>query len=47
MNVQTREGVVQLAGFVDNGEQKSKAGELARGIGGVKKVDNQIEVKQR
>ena len=47
VNVQTREGVVQLAGFVDNGDQKSKAGEVTRRIAGVKQVDNQLEVKQR
>ena len=47
VNVETREGVVQLAGFVDNGDQKSKATELARRVAGVKQVDNQLEVKQR
>jgi osmotically-inducible protein OsmY len=47
VNVQTREGVVQLAGFVDNSTQKSKASEVTRRIAGVKQVDNQIEVKQR
>ena len=47
VNVQTREGVVQLAGFVDNGDQKSKASEVTRRVAGVKQVDNQLEVKQR
>ena len=47
VNVQTREGVVQLAGFVDSGDQKAKASELTRRISGVKQVDNQLEVKQR
>ena len=47
VNVQTRDGVVQLAGFVDNGDQKSKASEVTRRIAGVKQVDNQLEVKQR
>lgn len=47
VNVQTREGVVQLAGFVDDSNQKSKASELARRVAGVKQVDNQLEVKQR
>jgi hyperosmotically inducible periplasmic protein len=47
VNVETREGVVQLAGFVDSGEQKEKASELTRRIAGVKQVDNQLEVKQR
>ena len=47
VNVQTREGVVQLAGFVDNGDQKSKASEVTRRVAGVKQVDNQLEVKTR
>jgi hyperosmotically inducible protein len=47
VNVQTHEGVVMLAGFVDNSAQKSKATEVTRAVGGVKQVDNQIEVKQR
>lgn len=47
VNVATRDGVVQLAGFVDNGEQKAKASEVTRRVAGVKQVDNQLEVKQR
>ena len=47
VNVETRDGVVQLAGFVDNTDQKSKASEVTRHIAGVKQVDNQLEVKQR
>jgi hyperosmotically inducible periplasmic protein len=47
VNVQTREGVVQLAGFVDSRDQKSKATEVTRRVAGVKQVDNQLEVKQR
>ena len=47
VNVETREGVVQLAGFVDNSTQKQQATEVARRIAGVKQVDNQLEVKQR
>lgn len=47
VNVETRDGVVQLAGFVDSGDQKSKASEVTRRVAGVKQVDNQLEVKQR
>jgi hyperosmotically inducible protein len=47
VNVETRNGVVQLAGFVDNSEQKTQASEVARRVAGVKQVDNQLEVKQR
>lgn len=47
VNVETREGVVQLAGFVDTSAEKTQAAELARRVSGVKQVDNQLEVKQR
>jgi len=47
VNVETRAGVVQLAGFVDNSAQKQQATEVTRRIAGVKQVDNQLEVKQR
>src|SRR5262249_3736589 len=47
VNVETRDGVVQLAGFVDNSTQKQQATEVARRVAGVKQVDNQLEVKQR
>ena len=46
IDVETREGVVQLAGFVDNSEAKSTAEELARAVEHVKSVDNQIDVKK-
>jgi hyperosmotically inducible periplasmic protein len=47
VNVEVRQGVVQLAGFVDTSEQKSRAGKLAGDVAGVSRVDNQIEVKRR
>jgi osmotically-inducible protein OsmY len=34
-----------LAGFVGNDVSRSAAGEIARAISGVKKVDNQIAIK--
>jgi osmotically-inducible protein OsmY len=46
VNVETFDGVVQLSGFVDNAEQKSKAGEVAKQVKGVKSVKNDIRVKQ-
>ena len=46
VNVETREGVVQLSGFVDNSEAKSTAEELARAVDNVKSVDNEIDVKK-
>jgi hyperosmotically inducible protein len=47
VKVETRDGVVQLAGFVDNSTQKQQAADVARRVAGVKQVDNQLEVKQR
>jgi osmotically-inducible protein OsmY len=34
-----------LSGFVDSAEAKQKAGEVARGVGGVKSVKNNLIVK--
>ena len=46
IEVETREGVVQLAGWVNNSEAKSSAEEIARAVDHVKSVDNQIDVKK-
>jgi osmotically-inducible protein OsmY len=45
VKVTTFKGRVQLSGFVDSKEQKSKAEELAMTAAGVKDVENQIAVK--
>ena len=45
INVSTREGVVQLSGFVDDSEEKNSAGYLAKNVAGVRSVDNQLEVR--
>lgn len=45
VKVETFKGTVQLSGFVDTAEQKSRAAELARGINGVHDVKNNITVK--
>ncbi|MBX5459812.1 MAG: BON domain-containing protein [Steroidobacteraceae bacterium] len=47
VNVETRDGVVQLAGFVNSSEEKAQAGKVAQRVAGVKRVDNELEVKQR
>jgi hyperosmotically inducible protein len=47
INVETRDGVVQLSGFVDSADEQRQASEVARGITGVKRVDNKLDVKQR
>jgi len=46
INIETRDGAVQLTGFVDNSEAKSTAEELARAVAEVRSVDNQIDVKK-
>src|SRR5882672_5488598 len=46
VNVETREGVVQLSGFVDSSEAKSTAEELARAVDNVKSVANELDVKK-
>lgn len=45
VNVDTFKGVVQLSGFVDTAEQKTRAGEIAGGVVGVTDVKNNITVK--
>jgi hyperosmotically inducible protein len=47
INVGTEKGVVQLTGFVDSTAMKSKAGELARSVDGVKEVRNDLEIRQK
>jgi hypothetical protein len=45
INVETFKGEVQLSGFVDSARSVSKAGEVARGVAGVKSVKNNLVVK--
>jgi hyperosmotically inducible periplasmic protein len=45
INVETNHSVVLLAGFVADSSSRSAAGDLARAVTGVKKVDNQIAIK--
>ena len=46
VNLETRKGVVQLGGFVDDVEKGKKLAELAATVEGVKKVDNQLHAKR-
>jgi len=46
VEVKTFKGTVQLSGFVDTSVQKSRAGDLAKGVQGVKDLQNNITVKQ-
>ena len=45
MSVQTIQGVVQLSGLAKSEQDRQRAGEIARSVGGVKQVDNQIRVQ--
>jgi len=45
IHVETTNGVVKLTGTVDSAEQRTMAGNVARGTDGVKGVDNEIKVK--
>ena len=46
VNLETRKGVVQLGGFVDDVEKGKQLAELAATVEGVKKVDNQLHAKR-
>lgn len=45
INVETFKGVVQLSGFVSSQAAQAKAVELARSVGGVKSVKNDMQIK--
>jgi len=45
VDVKTFKGTVQLSGFVENRAQKSRAADLAKGVEGVKEVENNILIK--
>lgn len=45
INVETFKGVVQLSGFVAEPSDIGKAVQVARGVGGVKSVKNDLRVK--
>ncbi|HLP08826.1 MAG TPA: BON domain-containing protein [Opitutaceae bacterium] len=45
IEVETFRGTVQLSGFVDNADQKARAGELAVATAGVRRVQNDLIVK--
>ncbi len=45
IDVETYKGVVQLSGFVDTAEAKTRAGWVAGSVNGVKQVHNNLIVK--
>jgi hyperosmotically inducible protein len=46
INVETFKGTVQLSGFVESDEARSRALQLARDVDGVKKVKDAMEVRK-
>jgi osmotically-inducible protein OsmY len=45
IDVETFQGVVQLSGFVDTSSAKTRAGQVAGSVSGVKQVRNNLIVK--
>src|SRR5215207_878596 len=47
ITVETFKGVVQLSGFVDSSEARSRAAQVAEQVEGVKDVKNALELRSR
>ncbi|HEY4873152.1 MAG TPA: BON domain-containing protein [Steroidobacteraceae bacterium] len=45
ITVVTRDGIVQLSGFVDSATEKATAAEVAQGVSGVREVRNDLQIK--
>jgi hyperosmotically inducible protein len=45
IDVTTRDGVVQLSGFIDSQEERATAVDVARSVQGVKSVDDALKLK--
>ena len=45
VKVDTHKGTVQLSGWADSPQEKARAEELAKAVGGVKAVENTIALK--
>jgi osmotically-inducible protein OsmY len=45
INVETFKGVVQLSGFVSSAANETRAVQVARNVGGVKSVKNDMRLK--
>ena len=46
INVDTFKGTVQLSGFVDSAEARSRAAQLAKDTDGVKDVKNSLQIRK-
>lgn len=47
INVETHQSVVELGGFVDSSQAKSRASQVAGSVSGVKEVRNDLQVKPK
>ncbi len=47
INVETFQGTVQLSGFVDDAEARSRAEQVAGNVEGVRDVNNKLELRDR
>lgn len=47
IEVETYQGTVQLSGFVDSSEARTRAVEVTNSVGGVKGVKNALEVRSK
>jgi hyperosmotically inducible periplasmic protein len=47
IDVDSKDGVVTLKGKVDSADMKKKAGEIAKKVGGVKSVKNELKVEKK
>jgi hyperosmotically inducible protein len=47
VNVEVNSGVVALSGFVDTMDEKTKASEIARGVEGVRSVQNDLALRPK
>ena len=46
VDVDTNQGIVQLSGVVQSSEQRARAEDLAKQVGGVKRVRNNLQIQQ-
>lgn len=47
IDVDSKDGVVTLKGKVDSADMKKKAGDIAKKVGGVKSVKNELKVEKK
>lgn len=45
ISVETFKGIVQLSGFVKSEQEKKRAGDIAKTVDGVKRVENKISIR--